>query len=195
MLKLDHLKAERQKEINEKKSVIVIPEELLDYKECIIYNENKINALCKENVEGVVVGGVSIDDDEKSVLKLNPKFAVLSRLDDESIETDIEVAIAKLKYEIRRQEEIELLESVELENVNEKKQRLDVERDSETENEINEAKERQVFDPIRKVFDYTKRRTTDLAENTKVHLPKLVSAKEESQLEMICYDLLWKEYI
>ena len=51
--------------------------------------------------------------------------------------------------------------------------------------EIDEARSRMIFDPERKIFDYAKRRTTDLEENTKVTLPKSGEAKQEAELEMI----------
>ena len=44
------------------------------------------------------------------------------------------------------------------------------------------------------VFDFSKRRATDCVENKKVHLPKMIGAKEESQLEML-RSILWEEYI
>ena len=133
----------------------------------------------------MVIGDISLDEDELSVLKLSPKFAVLSKLDDENVETDIEVSIAKLKYEIKRQEDMALMEQVDRENLTDKKMKLEDNVDGVTETEISEAKERQIFNPISKIFDYSRRRTTDLVENSKVYLPQLVGAKEESQLEMI----------
>ena len=42
-----------------------------------------------------------------------------------------------------------------------------------------------MFDPINKIFDYSKRRVTDLVENTKVYPLKLGDVKEESEIEMI----------
>lgn len=45
-------------------------------------------------------------------MKLNPKFAVLVRLDDEEIEQEIEVAIAKLRLELKRVKDKETLEGV-----------------------------------------------------------------------------------
>ena len=39
--KLEHLEAERQKELDTKKCIIVIPDELVDFKDCILYNKTK----------------------------------------------------------------------------------------------------------------------------------------------------------
>ena len=173
----------------------MIPDELLEFKDISIYNELKRQNLKKDNIEGIVVGNVSLDEDEMSVLRLGPKFAILSRLEDETIERDIEVAVTKMKYEIRRQKEIELLRQVDNEASQvSKKTRYDENCDSETEEEVSEARERQFFDPINKIFDFSKKRATDCVENTKIHLPPLGDPKEESQLEML-RTLLWDEYI
>ena len=61
--------------------------------------------------------------------------------------------------------------------------------ETENEFELAEARERQVFDPVKKVFDYTKKHQ----ENTKVYLPKQAGEIEESELEMI-RNLLLEEY-
>ena len=84
--KLDHLDTERKKDIEKKKRRIVIPEELDEFRDISIYDDNKRLSLCKQIVEGVTIGGVSLDEDERAILRLNPKFAVLTRLDDEIIE-------------------------------------------------------------------------------------------------------------
>ena len=128
---------------------------------------------------------MSLDEDERAILRLNPKFAVLTRLDDEIVENDIEVAVVKLKYEIKRMEELELMEAVEYDTLADKRMRLDESVDKAEDTELNEARERQVFDPIGKVFDFSKRRATDCVENKKVYLPQMVGAKEESQLEIL----------
>ena len=56
-----------------------------------------------------------------------------------------------MKYEIRRQKEIELMDSVDLETQSDKKARLEDKCEDEKESELNEARERQVFDPLKKV--------------------------------------------
>ena len=110
--KLTHLETLRQKEIEEKKETFIVPDELLEFSNISLYNKEKRESLNKVIPECVVIGDVSLDEDERSVLRLNPKFAVLTRLDDETIERDIEVAKTKFRYEIKRQEEIELMERV-----------------------------------------------------------------------------------
>ena len=77
--KLEHLEAKRQRELEEKKKLLIIPDELVEFKDICLYNELKRQKLNKENIEGVVVRKVSLDDDELSILKWSPKFAVLSK--------------------------------------------------------------------------------------------------------------------
>ena len=47
-----------------------------------------------------------------------------------------------------------------------------------------EAKSRQFYDPEEKIFNYGKKRATDLRENSRVTLPKPVSAINEAGIEM-----------
>ena len=54
-------------------------------------------------------------------------------------------------------------------------------------------KSRQFFDLISNIFDYLKRRVTDLVENTKVYLPKLGDVRAESEIEMI-RDIIMSTY-
>ena len=50
-----------------------------------------------------------------------------------------------------------------------------------------EAKGRQVFDPESKTFDASKRRVTDLDENTRVVLPKPANPTQEASIEIRRY--------
>ena len=171
-----------------------VPEELRQFADCKVFDKGKMRQMTEAEVRCLVIGGISIDDDESSILKLSPKFAVMSRLDDEEMETDIEVSIAKTRYEISRQEEQQQLEELEESSVKRRKLVGNEEKQEKADKEeIVDAKERQVFDPLRKVFDYSKRRTTDLKENTKIHLPSLGDEKYESEIEMI-RTMLLSEY-
>ena len=180
--KIEHLMKIRKQEIEEKRKLKKIPEEISVFKDCAIFDDEKWKLFKTQNLEGVVVGKISLDADERSVLRLSPKFAVLSRLDDDSIERDIEVGVTKMKYEIKRYEDQKLLDSVELDNSN-KRLKLERNDDYEKDNELNEAKERQIFDPVNLIFDFSKRRATDCPENTKVFLPQMVGPKEETSLK------------
>ena len=50
---------------------------------------------------------------------------------------------------------------------------------------LEDAKERQIYDPIDKIFDHSKKRVTDLQECAEVYLPKPVDEKYECEMEII----------
>ena len=207
--KLDHLEAERRKELIEKWLEKAVPKELDDYKGCKVFDRAKLESMKPSDVKTLVIGDIELDDDEVEILKLNPKFAVMLRLDDEEMERDVEIASSKLRYEIRRKKEQDLMDQVdsgvnEHEKNNAKKMKLDMENakeieKTETEKEkekneiISDARERQIFNPINKEFDYSKRRVTDLGENNKVYLPKICEVKEESEIEVM-RNIILEEY-
>ena len=58
---------------------------------------------------------------------------------------------------------------------------------------ITDAKERQIYDPIKKVFDYTKRRVTDLRENDRVTLYKEVNDRLKNELGIL-RELVMREF-
>ena len=131
------------------------------------------------------LNGLELEDDEKLILKMNPKFAVMRRLDSEVIENDIEVGFSKARFEVKKFERNKLEADIEYENADGKKAKIEKGIEKEKEDEIMEAMERQVFNPKEKTFDYSKRRTTDLKENGFIHLPKAISPRLESELELI----------
>ena len=64
----------------------------------------------------------------------------------------------------------------------------------EEEENMKDAKTRQIYDPVTRVFNYSKRRVTDLPENNRVMLPKEVSPKLENELGML-REIILKEFI
>ena len=46
-----------------------------------------------------LVGDIKLDEDELSILDLNPKFAILWKLEHIEVEQDIEICLAKIRYE------------------------------------------------------------------------------------------------
>ena len=198
--KLDHLAAERRKEILEKWHEREIPEELRCFNGCKVFDRAKLEEMKPADVESLVIGDIQLDDDEKQVLKLNPKFAVMVRLDDEEMERDTEIASSKLRYEIRRKKEQELMDEIDREMHESPAKRIkidrkegEIEKEKEKRDIIADAQERQVFNPISRQFDYSKRRVTDLQENNKVYLPKICDVKEESEIEMM-RNIIMEEY-
>ena len=63
-----------------------MPDEISMFKDCIIFDENKYNDLAIEMNKDTKIGDVELDEDERSILKMNPKFAVMKRIKLEDIE-------------------------------------------------------------------------------------------------------------
>ena len=146
-----------------------------------------------------LVVNIKIDADERSILTLNPKFAILKKLEETSVHHDVEICLAKLRYEIQKLElwraELEREESGYGSGNQAKRRRIENQLSPKEEEEeiIKEAKERQIYDPIRKRFNYTKRRATDIPENNKVKLPEEVDVKHENELGML-RDIVMSEF-
>ena len=85
--------------------------------------------LCKENVEVKTIGQVELDKDEMELLKLPPKFAVRKRLDSKSMEIDKEMCMAKLRYQIHKENMIKEIERDENQTTKRLKQTLEEEED------------------------------------------------------------------
>ena len=133
-----------------------------------------------------LIGDIKIDEDERSMVKMNPKFAIQRKLRLIEQEQDTELCLAKLRYEIKKIEqwrkELEKEESEYGYGNQTKKRRIENKLSPKEEEDevIKEAKDRQIFDPVKKSFNYSKRRTTDLKENNKVKLPDEVENSLEN---------------
>ena len=97
----NHLEGIRQKEIAEKK-INNIPEELTYFKRCVVFDEKKFEEIKQLEQSDVCIGKVNLDGDEKAILRLNPNFAITKYLDEEEAERDVELGLAKIRYEIRK---------------------------------------------------------------------------------------------
>ena len=191
--KLEHLAEVRKREINEKKKEH-IPKEMQFYENCRIFTEEKREISEKGEQDAISIGKIDLDEDERAILRLNPKFAVTRYLEEEEQERDIELGLAKLRYEIRRLNDKKELEEYDMGEERKRKIRKvkDKTYTADTSNykdrdkeELEEARTRMIFEPTTKQFNYAKRRTTDLKENSKITLPKSGTPKEEAELEMI----------
>ena len=131
------------------------------------------------------IGDVELDEDERSILKMNPKFAVMKRIRLEDIETEIEIGFSKIRYEIAKRKTEKLEEGIEFESLDGKKRKIEAGYDNSKESIVEEARLRQVYDPIGKTFDYSKKRVTDLQECAEIILPKPGDDRIECELEMI----------
>jgi len=187
-------KAQHLKNIREEQEIQKLekcPIELNEYREIIALSKKKTEELEKVLPEVNTIGKVELDNDEKAVLRLPPKFAIRRRLDSLSMQTEIEMGMAKTRYQVAREESIiqqDLDEEKENGEKTSKRQRIKLteeEMEDLEADELLEAEGRRIYDPINRIFDHTKKRATDLAENNKVTLPKPCNNFTESGIEMI----------
>ena len=162
--KVDHLS---QKYLPDKDSV---PDMLDRYKDSLLFGDYEKISFHPTD-QPLIYGNLNMDEDERSALLLDPKFAVFDNLDEESFETEIEIAQAKMRWNSydkgeEEEDEVELSEK--------EQERID----------IIDAKMRQVYDSDSKIFDMRKLRATDVKLNNQVYLPKPQGVKYEAGLEM-----------
>ena len=196
--KTTHLEKKREEEQMEKMEIV--PTGLEAYSECKVFHKSEMEKIIPEKIETKLIGKVKMDEDEMSVIKLNPKFAIMKKLKKIDMEQDIEVCLGKLRYEIRKIEN--LIKELEVEETEFgigsqcKRRKLNntLTPEEEDEESMKDAKERQIYDPITRVFNYSKRRVTDLPENNRVQLPKEVSPKQENELGML-REIVMKEFV
>ena len=144
-----------------------IEERLKRYSDISVLKGEMPNA--EVDIDVLVYGDdIILDGEEKEVLKLPPKMAILQRLYEEDFRTDVEVSLAKYRYSKKEETDTEIATEVEV---------------SEEEKEVFdliEAEARQTYNPSGNNLDLRKKRVTDLKENSKVHLPKPLPTQQEA---------------
>ena len=173
--KLSYLKGKYERD--EKVRLNEVPDDLSIFGEAGVFDDEKFNTIVKDDIQIQIVGNVVMTDDERELLRHHPKFALMTDLKEIDMDMELELAFAKVRYQLLK----ELGEKLSDE---EEEQLEDMTREMEEMIEEEEAKARQVFDPEGKIFDYRKKRVTDLDENTRVILPKPLPPSEEASIEM-----------
>ena len=185
--KIKNLRDKFNKEEEEKDNQI--PDEIKEYADIKVFSKEKFQEIKVNDEEVLIVSkGISLSDDEKSVLCMHTKFSVIKYLNENEMEFEKEQAFAKVrmqrKKEIeemeRRKKEEEELEPPLLEIIETEKEKEEREEREEEE----EARTRQTFDPQSKEYDDRNRRVTDLAECNRISLPKPLPIDEEALIEM-----------
>ena len=188
--KMKHLRRKyRESEENKLKTV---PDALagLGLDDLSIFDKDKYSNIEKWDYEVEEIGDVQLSDNERMILGLPPKFAVEENLPVDGLAHDIELAGAKARMTIAKEEGEKLEEDEE----------IDIDEEEERKLEKIDAQTRQIYDPIERRFNDQKRRVTDLSECSRVTLPKPLSTQQESMLEMRrgenekTYDGYRKEY-
>ena len=123
-----------------------------------IFDPERYDSIKEEKYDIKIIGDVELDEKELIMLKLHPKFAILPRLYKGGLDIEEELANSKLRMQISKELEKQLgLE--EFTEVSKVSKNVEDEEDRIREIEI-EAKSRQVFDPVERVFDERKREVT-----------------------------------
>ena len=139
-----------------------------------LFSKEKYEEIEIEECVIKVVGEIDLDDDEMKVLCMHPKFAIVECIDETENKFEQEMGYAKVRYELNKEYEEKVDGEEEVEMTREEEEKIE---------EI-EAMSRQYFDPETKTYDYRKKWATDLAENSRVTLPKALENHEEAGIEM-----------
>ena len=159
-----------------------IPPEMALLGNLKIFDPVRFDQIEKEKYEVKIIGDIELDEKEMQVLKLHPKFAVMPRLWEGGLDAEEEMANSKLRMQISKElEEKKNRDAEEIADKTVEKEPSEEERVQEIENE---ARSRQVFNPVDKIFDERRRRVTDLKECSRITLPKPLPAIEEAKIEL-----------
>ena len=177
--KIAHLRKKHKLEETEK--LDIVPEEIADFSKLSVFKNDKFEEIVKDECTITLVGEVKIDSDEEAAMKLPPNFSVMQKLPKDGLAYEQEAAYAKLRMDLRRKREQEEAESCDhAHRAEETAEELEKRKES---NEEEEAKSRQVYDPINGEFDPRRRRVTDLQECDRVYLPKPLDVIDEANIE------------
>ena len=138
---------------------------------------------------------IVLSKDEQEILSLGGKFNILSNLDEENFEVEVEQMLMKYRWEIMGEENKTKnrktsLSDIALNVLFDDEELKQIEDEQNEELELEEAKTRQVFCADTLSFDYSKRRATDLKSNSRVIFPSKTSFEVESKLELVRTELL-----
>ena len=141
-----------------------------------IFSKEKYDAKQIADYDAEILGDIEMSDNERLIFRLPPKFSVEENLPPEGLAQEEEMANAKTRMTIAKEED---------ENV-EDDDGIEIEDDEEFTKEMEkcEARSMQIYEPSTRTFDDRKRRATDLKECSRVTLPKPLSTKHEANIEI-----------
>ena len=168
--KLEHLL--RKYREDEDSRMDKVPENLQEFSNLSVFDKNKFSKVTAVTYDARVVGEVEVDEDEKAILRMNPKFSINQNLQEGGFEFEQEQAYAKARMEIGKELEERVEDPVEM-----------TEEEEETAEQL-EAKTLQTFDPETRTYDDQNRRVTDLQECARVTLPRPLPTKHEAFIEI-----------
>ena len=189
--KLQHLKGKHKEAKNLReleKRTVYIPKWKDKFREADIYNEDEENfqkLLSEIDAEHEAeqtlnIGGAELNVQENKLLKLPPGMALTPKLTETDFNCNNEVMFAKLRMEIKMWKEHDEdydggLESETWNNLGDEAKEAKARE---------EAKLRQIFDPIVGVLDFSKKRVTDSNYNSYTSLPPEMAPGDEAYIHL-----------
>ena len=101
--KVDHLRSKYRQEKADKEDEI--PIELGEYFNLSIFYRNKFDDIKVSEYEIECLGDLELHENEKKLMKLHTKFAVMKRLDETEMKIQQELAYTKARMGLREREE------------------------------------------------------------------------------------------
>ena len=90
----------RRKREEEQRKLTEVPKGLEYYKEAKVFDNEKYEQIQEDKVEIKMIGKAEVSECERSVLRLQPKFAVLRQLDTVEMKNDLELGFGKARYQL-----------------------------------------------------------------------------------------------
>ena len=175
---------------NTEEANMAAPQSMTGMNHLSVFSEDKFNEIQTTSAEVPKIGEIVLSSEEEAILKRNPKFAVLQNLQEHTMKEDMEKAYSLIRMELRDEDTGR--------DEDETTSRDDAEKQEEKEKKEKEeaARTRQVFDPIGRTYDERRRRVTDLAECSRVTLPRPLSVIREAEIEnrRSLHDKIYQEY-
>ena len=161
-----------------------------------IFSQEKFCGIPEDEMEVPRIGEVLLSSDEVSLLRKSPKFAIPQRLLEDSLKEEMEKAYSLVRIELREEEAPDPQVKKEQNNPLNLGAGRPGEEEQNKDSKEDEARARQVYDPIRKEYDERRRRVTDLVECARVTLPKPLSIRREAEIELRreIHDRVYQEY-
>ena len=125
-----------------------------------------------------MIGDIELTDNERLILRLPPKFSIEENLPPEGLALEEEMANAKCRMTLKKEEEERLDDDDK--GIGEGEEE---DEDFEEDMEKLDAQSRQIYDPKTRTFNGGKRRATDLKECARITLHKPVETKHEAMIE------------
>ena len=182
--KINHLRNKYREDEEEKLNKV--PTGLEGFKRLSIFDKVKFANITAGEDKTIILGDHDLDQDEKDAMKLPPKFGIMQNLPKDGLAFDQELCYAKIRMEIHN----ELNEEMQGDLVG-------TEKKTKEATEEQDARSRMIYDPEHLTYNDHNRRATDLAECTRVTLPKPLPIQEEAKIELRreMHNRIYQEYI